>query len=167
MEVCLKRTGGRCPFYRAKIAAEDAHILIVNHALLLADTATGNRVLPAYDYLIVDEAHHLESATTNAMSFKVRAIDITRLIRELGGPKTGLLGRFLDLCEGLLQPSQMAALTQLVQKASDLSFRLDSQMGQYYQALDAYLEEQREGRPWEPIPSRNGLSLPPAPCQFG
>ena len=157
LEVCLKRTGGRCPFYRAKLAAEDAHILVVNHALLLADTATGNRVLPAYDYLIVDEAHHLESASTNAMSFKVRAVDITRLIRELGGPKTGLLGRFLNLCEGLLKPAQMAALTQLVQKASDLSFRLDSQMGQYYQALDAYLEEQRDGKPLGTYPQQDRI----------
>ena len=157
LEVCLKRTGGRCPFYRAKLAAEDAHILVVNHALLLADTATGNRVLPAYDYLIVDEAHHLESASTSAMSFKVRAVDITRLIRELGGPKTGLLGRFLNLCEGLLKPAQMAALTQLVQKASDLSFRLDSQMGQYYQALDAYLEEQRDGKPLGTYPQQDRI----------
>jgi len=37
-------------------------LLIVNHALLLADVATGNRVLPEYDYLIIDEAHHLEEA---------------------------------------------------------------------------------------------------------
>ena len=146
LEVCLKRTGGRCPFYRAKIAAENAHILVVNHALLLADTATGNKVLPEYDYLIVDEAHHLESATTSAMSFKVRAIDITRLVRELGGLKTGLLGRFVETCEGLLQPAQLAALHQLVQKAADLAFRFDSQMTSYFQAMSAFLEEQREGR---------------------
>ncbi len=146
LEICLKRTGGRCPFYRAKLAAENAHLLIVNHALLLADTATGNRVLPPFDYLIVDEAHHLEDATTNAMSFRVRAIDITRLTRELGSQKTGVLGRFVELCEDLLKPAQMAAFTQLVQKAGDLAFRFDNQMNQFYQALDAFLFEQREGR---------------------
>lgn len=154
LEVCLKRTGGRCPFYRAKMAADNAHILVVNHALLLADTATGNRVLPPYDYLIVDEAHHLESATTNAMSFRVRAVDITRLIRELGGLKTGVLGRFVDLCEDLLKPAQMAALSQLVQKAADLSFRFDNQMNQYYQALDAFLVEKRDGRPLGSYPQQ-------------
>jgi ATP-dependent DNA helicase DinG len=147
LEVCIKRTGGRCPFYRAKMAAENAHLLIVNHALLLADTATGNKVLPPFDYLIIDEAHHLESATTNAMSFRVRAVDITHLARELGGEKTGILGRFLDLCEDLLEPAQMAVLTKLVKKAGDLAFRFDSQMNLYYQALDAFLEEQRDGRP--------------------
>ena len=70
-ETCKRRMGGQCPFYKAKISAENSHILIVNHALLLADVATGNRVLPEYDFLIVDEAHHLESATTNALSFRV------------------------------------------------------------------------------------------------
>ena len=154
LEVCLKRTGGRCPFYRARIAADNSHLLIVNHALLLADTATGNRVLPAFDYLIVDEAHHLESATTNALSFRSRAGDITRLTRELGGPKAGLLGRFVELCEDLLKPAQMAALNQLVGKAADLAMRFDSQMSGYYLALEAFLEDQREGRPLGTYPQQ-------------
>jgi len=154
LEVCLKRTGGRCPFYRAKIAAEEAHLLIVNHALLLADTATGNLVLPPYNYLVVDEAHHLESATTRAMSFQVRAGNITRLTRELGGLKTGLLSRFVELCEQLLQPAQMAALVQLVSQAADLAVRFDSQMGAYYQALEVFLEDQRDGRPLGTYPQQ-------------
>ncbi len=154
IEVCLKRMGGRCPFYRAKMAAENAHLLIVNHALLLADTAVGNKVLPLYDYLIVDEAHHLESATTSAMSFGVRAIDITRLTREIGGRKSGILGRFIEICDDLLEPAQMAALIQLVQKASDLLLRLDSQMNQYYHTLDAFLEERREGHPLGTYPQQ-------------
>ena len=154
LEVCLKRTGGRCPFYRAKIAADNAHVLVVNHALLLADTATGNRVLPPYSYLIVDEAHHLEAATTSAMSFHVRAGDITRLIRELGGQKSGILGRFVELCEALLKPAQMAALNQLVSKAADLAMRFDSQMSTYDRALDVFLEDMREGRPLGTYPQQ-------------
>ena len=73
-ENCIKR-GGICPFYRARQAALSAHILVVNHALLLADVATGNRVLPEYNYVIIDEAHHLEEATTNALSFRITSID--------------------------------------------------------------------------------------------
>ncbi len=61
----------RCFFYRARAKAEGAHILIVNHALLLADVAAQNRVLPEYDLLVVDEAHHLESATTEALRYTV------------------------------------------------------------------------------------------------
>ena len=47
-ETCLEREGGACPFFRAKQALANAHILIVNHALLLTDVAVGNRVLPDY-----------------------------------------------------------------------------------------------------------------------
>jgi len=74
-ETCLKRTGGICPFYRIHQAAQSAHLLIVNHALLLADVSTGNRILPNYDYLIIDEAHHLEEATTNALSYHITQAD--------------------------------------------------------------------------------------------
>jgi DNA polymerase-3 subunit epsilon/ATP-dependent DNA helicase DinG len=102
LETCLKRTGGRCPFYKARMAAESAHILVVNHALLLADTAAENRILPEYNYLIVDEAHHLEAATTDAMSFRLRAPDVTRLVREIGSAEQGVLGRLLALAKPLL-----------------------------------------------------------------
>lgn len=146
LEVCLKRTGGRCPFYRARMAAESAHILIVNHALLLADAATNNHVLPRYDYLIVDEAHHIESATTDAMSFKVRATDITRLIRELGGTESGILGRLLNVAREFIKPAEVAGLTAMVNQATDLAYRMDHQMTEYFKALDYFLVEMREGR---------------------
>ena len=51
-------------YLEAHRQAISAHLLVVNHALLLADVAAGGQVLPAYDSLIVDEAHHLESAAT-------------------------------------------------------------------------------------------------------
>ena len=59
-ETCIKRTGGACPFHRAKTASQSAHVLVVNHALLLSDVATGSKVLPEYSHLIIDEGHHLE-----------------------------------------------------------------------------------------------------------
>jgi DNA polymerase-3 subunit epsilon/ATP-dependent DNA helicase DinG len=44
-EVCLSRMGGICPYFRARQTALSAHIIIVNHALLLSDVAANNRVL--------------------------------------------------------------------------------------------------------------------------
>ena len=80
-ETCIKRTGGACPFHRAKTASQTAHVLVVNHALLLSDIATGSKVLPEYSHLIVDEAHHLESATTNALSFRLTQIEMKEIGR--------------------------------------------------------------------------------------
>ena len=98
-ETCLERTGGICPFFRAKQASVNAHLLIVNHALLLTDVAAGNRILPEYEYLIVDEGHHLEAATTDALSFRTTQGDVFRLLRGLGGPTSGILGYLLSLME--------------------------------------------------------------------
>jgi ATP-dependent DNA helicase DinG len=145
-ENCLRRTGGACPFYQARQAAQAAHILIVNHALLLADVATGNRVLPEYDYLIVDEAHHIEDATTNALSFRVSLGDIDRLLRELGGPNAGVLGWMLSATQDILAPDEHAVVNQLVQRATDKAFRLESLVRQFFNTVDHFLSEQREGR---------------------
>jgi len=146
-ETCLKRTGGACPFYRVKQAAQSAHLLIVNHALLLADVATGNRVLPDYDHLIVDEAHHLEEATTSALTYRVHQGDIERMLRELGGPKSGAVGWLLTATMDVLSPTEYASLEHLAGQTTDLAFRLQSQVQAFFQALDNFLSEQREGRP--------------------
>ena len=53
---------------------------------------SGNRVLPEYNYLIIDEGHHLEAATTSALGFRVTQGDLVRLLRELGGSNSGILG---------------------------------------------------------------------------
>ena len=73
-----------CFFHRAQQAAEAAHVLIVNHALLLADVAVANRALPEYNYLIIDEAHHLEDATTQQLSFAMSRTQLRRLLQEVG-----------------------------------------------------------------------------------
>jgi DNA polymerase-3 subunit epsilon/ATP-dependent DNA helicase DinG len=145
-ENCLKRFDGACPFYRAHQQAQSSHILIVNHALLLADVSTGNRVLPDYDYLILDEAHHLEDATTNALSFHLTQLDVERTLRELGGPTSGLLGWCLSATLTVLRPDDYASLNYLVQNATDLAFRLEAMTRQFFQTIDHFLYEQREGR---------------------
>jgi DNA polymerase-3 subunit epsilon/ATP-dependent DNA helicase DinG len=145
-ETCLKRAGGICPFYRTRIAAQSSHLLIVNHALLLADVATGNRVLPAYDRLIIDEAHHLEDAITNTLSYKVTQRDFERLLRELGGQNAGAIGWLLAATQEVLSPTEFASLNHLAQHATDLAFRLENLVRHFFVATDQFLLEQREGR---------------------
>lgn len=146
-ENCLKRTGGVCPYFRSRQAAQSAHLLVVNHALLLSDVATGNRVLPEYDTLIIDEAHHLEEATTSALSYRITQADVDRLLRELGGPRSGALGWLLTAAQDALPPSDYASLDALVQNATDLAFHFDSHIREFFNSIDRFLYEQREGRP--------------------
>lgn len=85
---CTPRTcnAESCFYARARRAAESAHVIIVNHALLLADIAVDSRVIPEYKYLIIDEAHHLEDSVTNQLSFEVDEKLLAQLLSELSHP---------------------------------------------------------------------------------
>lgn len=102
-ETCRALMDGVCPFYKARKAAEAAHIVVVNHALLISDALTENRVLPEYDHLIVDEAHHLEDAITGGLSFRLDESTLRRRTADLGNERRGLLGAFL----GSIRQSQV------------------------------------------------------------
>jgi ATP-dependent DNA helicase DinG len=90
---CLRN---RCPQYNncfyfdSRRQADKADIIIVNHALLLADAASMGMILPSYDLLIVDEAHHLPDVATNAFSLSLsnrglRAL-CTKAIKKVSAP---------------------------------------------------------------------------------
>jgi len=145
-ETCVRRMEGICPFYKAHQAAQGAHLLVVNHALLLADMATGSRVLPEYQNLIIDEAHHIEAATTSALSFRLTQPEVERLMRELGGSKSGQLGRLLVTSRNLLEPGKYAALEVMVETATDHAFQFQNQITKVFTEIGKFLEEQREGR---------------------
>jgi hypothetical protein len=94
-------------------------LLIVNHALLLSDVAAGGKVLPEYSYLIVDEGHHLESATTGAMSFRVTQFDLERMLKDIGGSSSGILGTLsIAVVHG---PAEFGILQQRI-SAADMAF---------------------------------------------
>ncbi|MHC1784611.1 MAG: helicase C-terminal domain-containing protein [Anaerolineaceae bacterium] len=147
MDVCMDRLGGACPFFYAKQAAQTAHLLVVNHALLLSDIASGNRILPDYDYLIVDEGHHIESATTSALSFRVTQNDISRILREIGGLNFGVMGRLFSTLHGLARPSDIAAVQNLIQRTTDAIFQTDNHFQQVFRSIGKFMEDQRDNRP--------------------
>jgi ATP-dependent DNA helicase DinG len=139
-----------CPYYQAHQAAQSAHILIVNHALLLADVATGNRVLPPYDYVIADEAHHMEDASTNSLSFRVSESDIRTYLRELGGKRGGILQRVMNACVPLISPQQYGVIEKIISRSTDLAFRLEHDFRNLFIAIDEFLIDLREGKSYSP-----------------
>ncbi|MGZ6316407.1 MAG: helicase C-terminal domain-containing protein, partial [Anaerolineales bacterium] len=145
-ETCLKRTGGSCPFHRARMAAQTAHLLIVNHALLLSDVATGNKVLPDYSHLIIDEGHHIESATTGALSFRLTQFELERLLKDVGGTSAGVLGRLLTETRNTLRPSDFGLLQQRVNRATDMAFRLEQLNREFFDTLSSFASLQRDGQ---------------------
>ena len=82
--------GRRCPFYskcfvyKARKRAAEAHLVIVNHALVLAEaTSPGSGILPGYGRLVLDEAHNLESIATEYLSHEFSLPELNRILRRL------------------------------------------------------------------------------------
>ncbi|MEC8910566.1 MAG: helicase C-terminal domain-containing protein, partial [Chloroflexota bacterium] len=65
------RDGTPCFLRAARERAEQAHIVVVNHALLLSDLARGGGLIPDYQHLIIDEAHNLEDEATRQLGFSI------------------------------------------------------------------------------------------------
>jgi DNA polymerase-3 subunit epsilon/ATP-dependent DNA helicase DinG len=85
------RPGAPQDFYwRARQRAGEAHLLIVNHALLMADLQSGGKLLPEYDHLIVDEAHRLETAATEQFTYRISDQQIEALLKRLPLSEDGL-----------------------------------------------------------------------------
>jgi DNA polymerase-3 subunit epsilon/ATP-dependent DNA helicase DinG len=72
-----------CFFFKARKEAEAAHIVVVNHALMLADLASEANVLPPYDHLIIDEAHNLEDVATDQLGFVIDQAALLQFLDDL------------------------------------------------------------------------------------
>jgi DNA polymerase III epsilon subunit family exonuclease len=86
LETCTKM---RCPhfnecyLFKARREAEAAHLVVVNHALLLANLEIEANVFPPYDHLIIDEAHNLEEVATDQFGFEVDQAGLLEFLDNL------------------------------------------------------------------------------------
>ncbi|MCH7786968.1 MAG: DEAD/DEAH box helicase, partial [Chloroflexi bacterium] len=83
---CLS-LGGPCFLRAARERAAASHLVIVNHALLLSDVTAGGTLIPEYDILIVDEAHHLEEEATRHLGFELGQSRFDEHIQSLSGER--------------------------------------------------------------------------------
>jgi len=107
----------QCFFHRARRLAAQAQLLVVNHALLLSDLAVRHQtenysaaaVLPPFQRIILDEAHHLEDMATQFFSTRVSRFTFARILGKLRHPRKpdkGLVPRFLSVLARELPDSE-------------------------------------------------------------
>lgn len=123
-EGCLSN---KCPFFkrcwaeRAKNIAKDADVIIVNHALLLRDLSlrlgSGGAVavLPDADYVVIDEAHHIEEIATDAFGKEATIGMWARIAAEWKRLTTGhheIAGRLDEVDEEVTEAKRYAALIE-------------------------------------------------------
>lgn len=97
VETCIGNKcsySNQCYYLRTRKEAEKNSIIITNHSLLLLDLKTNNKVLPQYDYVIIDEAHNLEDEAlkqfAQEVNFKYLKKNIYRLLK---GKNTSLINQ--------------------------------------------------------------------------
>ncbi len=100
--VCLGRA---CPSYQechyqnARKRVSSAHLLVVNHHILLSDASVkdGNAdnteisVLPDYKRLVIDEAHNIEDVATTHFGVRVTTDGILRVLQRFSYKGLGLV----------------------------------------------------------------------------
>ena len=131
----------RCFFYAARQAAERAHIVLINHALLLSDIAMENKVLPEYRYLIVDEAHHLEDVATEQLGFSVDRGQLERLLIWLGQDEKGgdLLGQLLGQAGRLVSRSLRLRMEDFVGEKRRQIREVRFQLAAFFRTLEEFI----------------------------
>lgn len=112
-----------CHYYTARRRAAAAHLVVVNHALLVADRSLKKvgapGVLPQYKRLILDEAHHIEEAATGALASRLTLRGLQRATAPLlsRGRRRGAIERLSirhGSSGGALDPAGQAELGSLV-----------------------------------------------------
>ncbi len=96
---CLGRrcpTYNHCFYYKDRRRAQNAQILVVNHALLFSDIAlrrAGVNLLPDYDVVILDEAHTVEAVASDHLGINVTSGQVEYVLNKLYNDRTnkGLL----------------------------------------------------------------------------
>lgn len=89
----------RCFLFRAKRAAAEADVVVVNHHLLASDLAIRSAqenwdeaaVLPPYQRLVLDEAHHLEDVAASHLGAQLSSRGVRRLLGRFERNGKGLL----------------------------------------------------------------------------
>lgn len=125
-------------FYaKALSRAENADIIITNHYLLLCDLKEGGSILPQFDYLIIDEAHHFEKAATQFFGFTIDYLSTRMLLGQFGLYEQKQLFYELEQLQAVTESKgNMISAFDLNQLVSDINYEID----EFFQLLYAFCQ---------------------------
>jgi ATP-dependent DNA helicase DinG len=93
-ELCLRR---RCPsyaecfYYRNRSRLRKMNLVVLNHHLLFSSIAAGGESLPAFDFLVLDEAHQVEEVATAYFQTEISRRKTVRFLESVSRGRRNLL----------------------------------------------------------------------------
>lgn len=155
----------QCPFYeqcyfiKARRAAQEAHLLVVNHHLLFYDLfkrlEDGNYadpcVLPAYKRIVFDEAHHVEEIATEYFADRLQRLDLMHALGRLSNDKVGVNRGRLPILKDKIQmafnktPTDEAGriVSRLMIDFPAMRHTLSEQIHELFDRLAHYIQKHR------------------------
>lgn len=131
-------TTPKCPWFtrdyyqRAKQQAREADIIVTNHSLLLTDVRLSHQIIPSYDSLILDEAHHLEDTATRQFGYQQDYISVIQLLNALANDEQQ------SFLSGALYKKLSGTLRDKYQELQLLSETLHERWNQLFIELHGY-----------------------------
>ncbi len=150
-EHCL---GRRCPQYtrcfvtHARERAREAHLVIVNHSLLMECLlAERDDILPHRGPIVIDEAHHLENVATAVLSAVSSRRALARVLREIWNPsdRSGLLPLLFRQLGHDPDPAISKAVRELALEGRKRVEELGPAGVRFFSQLQAFLRDVRVG----------------------
>lgn len=132
---------GSCFLLRARAKAWEAHLVVVNHALLAADAGLEMPAIPDAPILVVDEAQELEGVATDWLSESVSEASLGGLVEAVGGRAGRSNRRSGGLVDSLPVEAEKARKA-LRAATAELTDPVDG----LFAACDAFMREHGMGR---------------------
>jgi Rad3-related DNA helicase len=126
-----------CYVHRARAEAEASDLVVINHALLLADAEVGGGLLPEFEHLVIDEAHHLEDAATRGLRQEIDGPGLLALIERLAHQEPG--SRPKGLLEELQRQPHLGASENVFADAIPLSLVAGQRANEVFRLAESWV----------------------------
>jgi len=141
---CPYMDGVACFLRDARENAEMSHLIVVNHALLLRDLADRNGIIPEYDYVVIDEAHHLEDEATRQFGTSIARSDTDEYLGYFQG-SNGLLERIRSALSRFDKKEAVNAIDVLIEEIVLVHKRINDNIEILWTTLSIFLRKYNDG----------------------
>jgi Rad3-related DNA helicase/DNA polymerase III epsilon subunit-like protein len=87
-QFCEQAAQSNCFFYRARERGRTSHVVVADQALVLADLVGQAGTLPDYEYIVLDDAHHLEDEASKQFGTVITPYSLFNFLDWLSRPIT-------------------------------------------------------------------------------
>jgi len=142
-DTCLNRN---CPwfkacfYHRARQKAQNSDIIITNHSLLLTDLKADHRILPAYQRLIVDEAHQFHEVAIKHLGMELNQYQLFSMLQFFyKDAKNGFLVKVMNELFQTQDPDKFTIANKIQNHIIPIISKVDANVQHYFTLLGEFV----------------------------